>query len=345
MIFTLTLSSILHAEQEESSQGMPPAKVVVSEVSAGMIAPQAEFIGTVYYQEVSDVASEVEGLVEAVSFEEGERLKKGHVLVMLSSDLLKKTIQATRASYEQVLSDLDKAKLDLKRAENLFKNQLVTEETYDERRFAVSGLEKKAISLEADVGRLEVELQKKSVKSPFDGIVIKKHVDRGEWLSAGSTVVTLGKDDVIDIMVEIPENLVKHTVAGMAVDVMAGGGEMSGKIVAIIPRGDIATRTIPVKIRAANRMSLIEGMEARVRLPAGEKRETLAVHRDAVITAFGDTVVFAVNDSSARMIPVKVIGYKGLIAGIASDGLKEGMRVVIKGNERLMDGQAVIIQE
>ena len=43
------------------AQDMPPARVVVSEVKSGVIAPQTEFIGTVYYQEISDVASEVTG--------------------------------------------------------------------------------------------------------------------------------------------------------------------------------------------------------------------------------------------------------------------------------------------
>jgi multidrug efflux pump subunit AcrA (membrane-fusion protein) len=82
-----------------------------------------------------------------------------------------------------------------------------------------------------------------------------------------------------------------------------------------------------------------------VKLPTGKKEKTLTVPRDAVITVFGNTVVFAVIDSKAKMFPVKVIGYQGMTAGISADGLEEGMHVVIKGNERLRDGQAVAIQE
>jgi multidrug efflux pump subunit AcrA (membrane-fusion protein) len=76
--------------QEIGPGGMPPAKVVVSDVKTGMVAEKYEFIGTVYYVEVSDVASEVNGKVERVSFEEGERVRKGDILVGLNAELLEK---------------------------------------------------------------------------------------------------------------------------------------------------------------------------------------------------------------------------------------------------------------
>ena len=75
---------------QEKPKGPPPANVAVSVIKSGKVAPQTEFIGTVFYEEVSDVASELSGLVEVVRFEEGQRLKKGQVLIQLGSDLLKK---------------------------------------------------------------------------------------------------------------------------------------------------------------------------------------------------------------------------------------------------------------
>ena len=91
-------------------------------------------------------------------------------------------------------------------------------------------------------------------------------------------------------------------------------------------------------------MSLIEGMEAMVMLPVGEKQQAVIVPRDAVLSMFGMTVIFVVTDSKASMLPVKVAGYDGLKAGVLAEGLREGMKVVVKGNERLRDGQEVKIQ-
>ena len=343
--FMLLFSFCLLHAQEEDAQGMPPASVVVSEVTSGMVAPESEFIGTVYYQEVSDLASEVDGLVEAVSFEEGQRVKKGKVLVKLNDDLLQKSLKAAKASYEEVLSDLERAERELARADNLYKEELISEQTYDDRKFSVKGLANKSRSLKATVEHLETELQKKIIKVPFNGIVVKKHIDRGEWLSPGSTVATIAQDSTVDILVDVPEDVIKAISTGMRVKIRVSAGELHGKILAIIPKGDISTRTIPVKIRAKNTLSLIEGMEARVSLPVGHKKKTLTVSRDAVITVFGDTVVFAVIDSEARMIPVEVVGYQGMTAGVHAEGLAEGMSVVIKGNERLRDGQTVEITD
>ncbi len=345
IIFIFLLTSSLYAEPQGKRQEMPPAQVVAAEVTMGMVSPENEFIGTVYYQEVSDVAAEVSGKVKKVNFEEGQRVRKGDELAGLDSDLLEKTLQATRAGYEQVLSDLEKARLDLKRAESLFQNELVTEQTYDERRFMVSGLEKRTISLKADVERFEAELEKKTVKSPFDGIVLKRHVDRGEWLNEGSTVATIAMEDSMDVIAEVADSIVGYVKRGMSVNVTAGREVFTGSVIAVIPRGDISTRTFPVKIRVNNGRSLIEGMEARVTLPTGKKEKALIVPRDAVITAMGNSFVYAVNDTKAAMITVTVVGYNGMTVGIRGEGLSEGMKVVVKGNERLREGQAVMIQQ
>jgi RND family efflux transporter MFP subunit len=328
--------------QEKGRGGTPPAKVVVSDVKKGMVAEKYEFIGTVYYVEVSDVASEVNGKVESVSFEEGQRVKKGNILVRLSSDLLEKQLVATRSSHEQVLVERERAVLDLKRIENLIKGGSVSEQLYDEHRFRVMGLEKRAASLQANVERINVELGKKRIRAPFDGVVIERSVDRGEWLSPGSKVATIARDDMVDVVVDVPERMIRFVKEGMSLNVEVGVGVVKGKVFAIVPRGDVATRTFPLKIRILNSASLKEGMEARVALPIAEKKKSLVVPRDAVITMFGRTVLFAVVESKAKMIPVKVIGYESGMAGVNAQGLKEGMKVVVKGNERLRDGQPVI---
>jgi len=342
-IFLICLSCPLSLyAQERGPGGMPPAQVVVSDVKTGMVAEKSDFIGTVYYVEVSEVASEVNGKVESVSFEEGQRVKRGEVLVSLSADLLEKQLDATRASYEQVLIEHEQAILDLKRVENLIKQGSISEQLYDEQRFKVKGLEKRAASIRADVERIRVELGKKRIRAPFGGVVVERAVDRGEWLSPGSKVATIAKDDTVDVVVNVPEGIIQFAREGMDLAVMAGGRVVKGDVFAVVPRGDVATRTFPLKIRIKNPGYLKEGMEARVALPIAEKKKALIVPRDAVITMFGRTVVFAVIDSKAKMIPVKVIGYEGMMAGVNVSGLEEGMKVVIKGNERLTNGQSVM---
>jgi RND family efflux transporter MFP subunit len=329
-------------EQEQ----MPLADVVVSKVTTGTIAPEGEFIGTVYYLEVSDIPSEVNGTVEITAFEEGERKREGELLIKLDSTLLEKNLQTQVALYEQVLSDLERARKDLERVENLYRKKMVAEKAYDDQRFQVKGLEKKSAALKAETERLEIELEKTVINAPFDGVIIKKHIARGEWVSPGKTVATIARDDAVDILVEVPEEVIKYLRRGMRIEVTAAGRKKTGRITAIIAKGDIATRTFPIKIRINNPNSLMEGMEARVKLPVGERVNALFVPRDAVLTLSGRTVVVAVVNSRAMLIPTRVIGYQGLKAGINSDEISEGIEVVVKGNERLRNGQPVrIIRE
>jgi RND family efflux transporter MFP subunit len=272
-------------------------------------------------------------------------MKKGRVLVKLDSNLLQKNLQARVASHEQILSDLERARKNLARLQNLYKKKIIAERDYDDQMFQVKSLEKKSAALKAQVERLEIELKKKVIRAPFTGVIIKRHVARGEWLSPGATVATLARDDAVDIIVEVPEEVIRYLKPGMAVKATAAGKEKNGRIVAIIPKGDILTRTFPVKVRIKNSTSLLEGMEARVRLPIGEKIDALFVSRDAVLNKFGKTMIVAVVDSKAVIIPTKVVGYQGMKAGINAEKISEGMKVVVKGNERLRDGQSVTIIE
>jgi membrane fusion protein (multidrug efflux system) len=343
LVYPTLFPSCLWGQQK--SREMPPANVSVAKVIRGRIAPQNEFIATIFYQEISDAASEISGLVGMVHFEEGQRVKKGQILVELGSEILRKRLQATTASFEQSLAELEIAGIDLKRREKLFKKKSISKQSYDENRFRVIGLEKRAASLKAEVERLEIELEKKIIRAPFDGIVIKRNVDRGEWISEGDTVAVIGKDDTIDIVAEVPERFIQYIKKGMQVNATANGSDFVATVIAIVPRGDAATRTFPVKIRTPNEHALIEGMSARVTLPTGKITQALIIPRDAVISKFGQNVVYAVVDAKSNMIPVEIVGYDGLSAGVESQGLAEGMLVVVEGNERLKNGQAVMFQK
>jgi RND family efflux transporter MFP subunit len=343
LVYPILFPSCLWGRQK--SREMPPASVSVAKVIRGRIAPRNEFIATIFYQEISDTASEISGLVGRVHFEEGQRVKKNQILVELGSEILRKRLQAATASFEQILSEIEIAGIDLKRREKLLKKKSISKQSYDENRFRVIGLEKRAASLKAEVERLEIELEKKIIPAPFDGIVIKRNVDRGEWVSEGETVAVIGKDDTIDIIADVPERYIQYIKKDMQVNATVNGYHLSGSVVAVVPRGDVATRSFPVKIRTANQYALIEGMSARVILPTAETVNALIVPRDSIITKFGQNVVYAVLDSKASMMPVQIIGYEGLTAGIRATGLKDGMLVVVAGNERLRDEQAVVIQK
>jgi len=347
-IFLLFAKSAFAAEEEQQKgtakpQASPPALVEVAQVIHGEAEPMVEFVGTVYFARKSDVAAEVDGIVEQVFFEEGYRVKSGDPLVVLGSDILDTVISATRADYELVLVELEQAEKELQRREPLFREGSVSESAYDEYFFKSKMLKNRAMSLKASLDRLLLEKKKKKILSPFDGIVVRKNADKGEWVDEGGMVAVIADDSIVDVVVNVPSGMLKYLEPGEKLIVTRDSEKFSGEFLSFVPKGDVATRTFDVKIRMQNSAGFIEGMEARALVPSSEKRAGLKVPRDALLDRFGQNVIWVVKDSTAKMVPVQVIGYDGMQVGIAGPGLENGDTVVIKGNERLREGQPVMI--
>ncbi|OEU67983.1 MAG: efflux transporter periplasmic adaptor subunit [Desulfovibrio sp. S3730MH75] len=341
-LFLLSSVTAFAAEEKKAPQ-MPPAHVVVAKSYAGQVAPESTYIGTVYFSEVSDVASEVTGKVVKVEVEEGNQVKKGDVLIRLSSDLLNTEIRASKAAYAQAKANYQSAQRDNERITKLFKGGSVHEGEYDSKRFRAMAMESEMASSMAQLRMLQIQHSKKTIRAPFDGVVIKRTVYLGEWISRGEEVVKIGMNTSYDVVVNVPQDVSQVVKPGLEVGISVGGKELTGQVFAVIPRGDVASRTFPVKIRVHGDNSLAQGMEARVSLPSGIASETVVVPRDAVISMRGVTMVIVVVEGKATPIPVQVIGYKGMNAGVRGKGLGADMDVVVKGNERLRPGQAVVI--
>ncbi len=328
-------------------QGPPPARVVTASARSGEVRPQYEYVGTVYFPEVSDVAAEVSGRVENYTFEEGRGVSAGQQLVELDTELVQKDLETAKFEYRNVHSSLENARRELGRIRSLYEKKTVSEQDYDKAFYLVAGLENRATALKAKVARLEIQLEKSATKAPFDGLVLERMVDRGEWVNPGATVAVVARNDVVDVRLHVPENVLPYLREGLELPVRIGSRELTGTVHAVIPQGDVSTRTFPVKIRASNDGSLAQGMEARVRVPVGQKREAVLVSRDAVLLAQGQTSLWAVFGDQAVNIPVEVTAYMGMDAAVRSLDpgmeLKPGMQVVVKGNERLRPGQRVVV--
>lgn len=339
------LSAPVQAQDDKKPQekkgGPPPAMVVTAKVSSGEVAPEVSYIGSVMFHELSDVAAEVDGKVISLEADHGQKVKKGDPLVVLSSDLLDKRIANARSLMEQAKADYELARLDDERMTKLFKTRSVSEGEYDKSRLGADASQRKYYALRAVLNRLQLERQKKTIRAPYDGVVLERKVHRGEWVSQGATVMTMAGDGKVDVEVNVPAGPARVVKPGLKVEVRVGAEVMDGEVYAVIPKGDVSTRTFPVKIRVLNPGNVSEGMEARVSLPSDVANKTLVVPRDAVISARGQTVVWAVLDGKAVPMPVQVVGYRGLEAGVMSDKLSEGMEIVVKGNERLRPNQPV----
>ena len=329
------------ASKKEGSGAPPPMLVSTTAILSGKAEPTANFVGTIFFSRTAKVAAEVDGKVLQVYIEDGDAVALGDRLAQLDDDLLVTQIRGTQAAFEQNQVDLDQANKDYDRISVLYEQDSIAMSEYESYNNRVNRLKKQAIILEARLDRLLLEQKKKIVRAPFNGLVVENLVEKGEWISAGDTVATVADNRSFEAQVDIPAKIISFLEPGEEISVSVAGRQVPGRFQTIIPRGDISTRTFVAKFVLQPEKGLIEGMQAHVSLPIAEPNESLLVPRDAILTSGSSASVFISENGIARQVLVKITGYLGDQVGVESDTLEANQQVIIKGNERIRDGQPI----
>ncbi|HUX15620.1 MAG TPA: efflux RND transporter periplasmic adaptor subunit, partial [Phycisphaerae bacterium] len=139
---------------------------------------------------------------------------------------------------------------------------------------------------------------------PYDGFVVKKHCEAGEWLQAGQPVVEIVDLEVVRLTLDVPERYLGQIAKGAEAPVVfegLGGKEFMGKVSQVVPLADDATHTAVVRVDIANtvadgRAMIAAGLLGRVWVPVGEAHEALLVPKDAVIRQGGQDLVYTLSE-------------------------------------------------
>lgn len=233
---------------------------------------------------------------------------------------------------------------------------------YDEaqagpRKEAIAQARAQVVMQQAVVDRLKDQLGKHTMRSRFEGYVVAKHTEIGQWVNTGDPIADVAGVDVVWVVVQVLEQSVPYLMLNEEVSVVIPAlpqSPFTGKVVAIVPQGDVRARTFPVKIAIQNQSTesgpLIKpGMYARVELPVGSMKQAILVPKDAVVLDQRSPLIYVVEGASAvgeqgtvSPVPVKLGSSHGPLIDIG-DSLKPGQIVVVEGNERLRPGAAISI--
>jgi len=318
------------------AQDMPQASLVkVESVKSGTINPLQSYVGTLYYDRKASLALEEEGLIVKRLTDDGQYIKKGESIFVLDSRLLKSDIASQKASLKALRADFIRDKLDLERSKALYERKSISKKSYENSLYGIENLEARINALEESIKGLQIRLEKRTLKAPFNAVVLKRHKEVGEWIGRGSTLVDLADTSSIEVRVNVQSKLISNLQINQEIITDIGGNRVKAKIKSIIPIADKSTRTFPVELSLETNQNFIEGMRADVKFPAISKQNALLVPRDAVIKRFGQEVIFLANDGTALMLPVKVIGFTGSQCAVSAQGLQDGANVITKGNERI----------
>jgi RND family efflux transporter MFP subunit len=344
----LIISSATSAQNTGKNQGPPPVPVRVAEVKIETVSDQVTLVGTAEAIAESIVASEVSGVVEQFPVREGDFVKKGGLLARLKSISLHLRLKGAEAGREEIRANLQYAEKELERAKKLKDTNSIAEKNYDEALTKQLALYQGFLKNEAEIERLKYEIEQKRVVAPFSGFVSKEHTQVGQWINSGGAVATLLDLGQIRITVDVPERYAIMILPESSVKVVIKSMSenfLSGKIYAVLPQGNSDSRTFPVRINLPNPdFKIKSGMEATVTFNLSSTKSAMVVPKDAVVTAGNNRLVFMIAEEKALPVNVKILGYYD--GNVAVEGnLQPGSRVVVRGNERLMPGQAVQVIE
>lgn len=327
-----------------------PVAVVVPRVV--QVSEELRLTGTLTAERSAQLSPRVDGLVARVRVDAGDRVKAGAALLDLDSSIAALALSRTKAGTAEARARSDEADRLVAEARRLVAEKHLPQ-TELARREADAKLATAALAASQAAEREQAEVLKRhTVPAPFAGVVARRLTDVGEWVARGTPVIDLVATDRVRLDVQAPQERFREIREDAVVRVFAdsiGGESMPGRIVARVPVSDPASRTFLVRIlidSAANRLLPGTSATAVIGLPGSQK--ALVIPRDALLPyPDGSHSVFVVRDGSGGATaverPVK-LGRGGEQVEILQ-GIEPGDRVVVRGNERLRNGQAVRIAD
>jgi membrane fusion protein, multidrug efflux system len=319
----------------------PPATVTVAEAKSEVIPNLLTAVGELVAVHQVNVTSDVSGRITDIMFTAGADVKGGTPLVQLfdapdQGDLANFKAQAVVAQ------------LSLDRAKQLASRQFGPQATVDTAQAAFD-------QANAGIAKTEAIISQKLVRAPFDGELGVRHVEVGQFLTAGTQIVTLTDLSQLYNNFTVTEKDSGQLKVGQAVRVAVDaypGRTFDGKITAIEPQIASDTRNIRVQATLANPDHILKpGMFATTTVVLPDKPAVVTVPETAVeYTLYGDSVFLITekkeDDGKTSLTAVRSFVRTGdRVDGRAAilSGLKPGDRVIAVGQLKLQSGSAVVI--
>jgi membrane fusion protein, multidrug efflux system len=319
-----------------------PQTVSTIEAATSEWRPFIQSTGTLRAVRGADLSAQASGVVDEIAFDSGNEVPLGKVLLRLKPN-------DDYAKLQQLQAAAELADQTYKRDQEQFAAQAISQANIDT---DVSTLK----SARAQVAAQQALIEEKIVKAPFAGRLGIRQVDIGQYLTSGTTVVTLQALDPILVDFYVPQQALAQMKIGQPVSATVdtyAQEAFSGAIEAINSKVDPSSRNVQVRANLHNPdKRLVPGMFANVRIQYGEKNDQITLPQTVITyNPFGDTV-FVVEKNGAddkgnsrltvQQRFVKLGATRGDQVAVLS-GIKAGEIVVSAGQMKLRNGVAVAI--
>lgn len=317
--------------------GGRPTAVEVAKVESMTLVDETQAVGSLRSRQGVMLRPEIGGRVKQILFSDGQRVRKGQLMVQFEDQL-------QQAQLAQAKAELSIAEANHKRNQDLVAQNFISQRSLDE----------SAAALEVSRAKLslaQATLQRLQVLAPFDGITGLKQINVGDYLKDGADMVNVEDIDAVLLDFRLPERFQAKIRAGqkaqLTVDALPGR-PFSAIVQAVDPLIDANGRSVGVRGCIDNRQQQLRpGMFARVNAVFGSRDNALVIPEEAIIPQGGRTFVVKIvpGDKPEAKVSERVAVKVGLrLPGKVEilEGLSAGDTVVTAGHQRLQkDGTAV----
>ncbi len=319
----------------------PPPEAVTTIVAAEQQWPQTlSAIGTIAAVQGVTVSADLPGTVERIGFDSGRAAREGEVLALLDTRQEQAQLAAAESQHEL-------ARLNYERMQGLLDEHVVSRAEFDR---ATADYRQS----DAHVGEIKAAIDRKTIRAPFSGLLGIRQVNLGQYLSAGTALVTLQSLNPIYVNFGVPQQAMADVRPGRSVRVMekdvADGPEVAGRITAIDSVVDASTRNIQAQATLTNPDGKLRpGMFVQAEVTLGSPSTVIALPASSISYApYGNSVYVVAELTNPNGKPYRGVRQQFVKVGVArgdqiavTSGLKPGDEVVTSGVFKLRNGAAV----
>lgn len=348
------ISTLIRFGKAAMAAGPPPEAVGTTVATGGAWESVIEAVGSVAAGRGVTISNEIPGVVRAIRFESGAKVRAGQVLVELDAAV-------ERAQLASLLARQELANTTAARTRRLAESGTYTKSQLDND-------EAQLKTVSADVQALQAQIARKTVRAPFAGKLGIRSVNLGQYLNPGTPITVLESLEGVYVDFSVPQQQVARVPVGTPVRMVLPGTQppqtLQGKIAAVDPNVDPATRA--VKLRASvqeqaanNSNQLRPGMFVNVQVVLPETAKVVFVPATAIMRApYGNSIYIVENRKDDKGNPVngpdgkpaKVARQQFVRLGMSrgdfvaiEEGVTAGQEVVSLGAFKLRNGAPVMV--
>jgi RND family efflux transporter MFP subunit len=349
LIASCSLFFLTACKKKETKSGEEKVfNVQIRDIVKKPLRPFIESIGTLHPFEEVTISAEVEGVLRSVKVEEGTQVSKGMLLAAIDDSDYGLEVKRAEAALRQAEATLENTKLEYKRKDALFKEELVTKQQYDDVTTRLSLAEADVERAKASLALARLKLSKTKISSPLACVVKEKRVSAGDFVKNGTPLFVIIQPNPIKLRFTVPEKDVGRLKMNQEVTLKVDGfpeSEFKGRVNIVFPNVEEKTRTLQVEALVPNNNLILKpGLFAKVTLYTAGEKDTVVIPVTSLLYEAEKVKVFVVEGDRAKERDVKLGSKYGEMMEIIQ-GVTEGEKVVTIGQQNLSEGAKVSVQQ